>query len=74
MSTNHFGQPDGLAKGVSHVVVGLLGVALASYVLVKVLGLPKASPTYQLLAAAGAIWLHYELDMPVAKQLSAAGL
>lgn len=74
MSTNQSEQPDALAKGVSHAVVGVLGAVVATYVLVSVLGMRKASPTYQLLAAGGAIWMHYQLDLPVAKQLSAAGL
>jgi hypothetical protein len=74
MNSNRSGQSDALAKGVSHVAVGVMAAVVAGYVLVNLFGMRKASPAYQLLAAGGAIWLHYELDMPVAKKLSAAGL
>jgi hypothetical protein len=68
------GRPDSLAQGVSHAAVGIVSAALATYVLVGLLGMRKASTGFQLVAAAGGIWLHHQLDMPIAKRLAAAGL
>jgi hypothetical protein len=42
--------------------------------LVNALGVRKAALTYQLAAGAAAVWLHYELDLPVARSLAQLGL
>lgn len=66
-------EPDDLAKGLSHAVVGIVGAAAIGALLVN-FGVRKAGPTYQLVAGAAAIWLHYQMDLPVARKLGELGL
>ncbi len=67
-------QPDAFAKAVSHAAVGIIAAVVASYVIVGVFGIRKNSGVYAVLAAGGAIWMHAEYDMPVAKVLVGLGL
>lgn len=67
-------MPSSTAKGVSHVVVGVVGTLVVGTAIVKVLGIRKGALLYQLLAGAALIGLHYEFDMPVAKGLSELGV
>ena len=71
---NSQSQPDALAKGISHATVGIAAAVLASYVIVGIFGIRKNSAAYTVLAAGGAMWLHAEYDMPVAKVLGGLGL
>jgi hypothetical protein len=71
---NSHGQPDALARGASHVIVGVAAAVTAGYVMVNLVNQRKGTPAYQLAAAGLAIWAHYELDLPVAKKLDAMGL
>lgn len=66
-------KPDALAKGASHVIVGVASAIVVGYVIVNLAGLRKASPRFQLVAAAG-IWLHSEMDLLLARRLAEAGL
>lgn len=66
-------QPDDLATGLSHAVVGVLGATAIGALLVS-LGVRKGAPAYQLMAGVATIWLHYEMDMPVARKLAELGL
>lgn len=74
MSGTQTGQPDDLANGVSHVLVGLFGTLVIGAVAVKALGIRKASPAYQVAVGLAMIWLHFEIDMPVAKGLAELGI
>ncbi len=67
-------QPDALAKGISHAAVGIVAAVIASYIIVGMLGIRKNSGIYTALAAGGAMWMHAQYDMPVAKALNGFGL
>lgn len=66
-------QPDALAKGASHVIVGVAAAIIVGCVLVNFAGPRKASPLFQFLAAGAAIWFHNEMDLPLAKKLAETG-
>jgi hypothetical protein len=67
-------QPDAFAKGMSHAAVGIVAAVVASYVIVGIFGIRKNSGVYTILAAGGAMWMHADYDMPVAKVLAGLGL
>ncbi|HEY0167134.1 MAG TPA: hypothetical protein VGB75_08840 [Jatrophihabitans sp.] len=67
-------QPDAFAKGLAHAAVAVVAAVVASYVIVGIFGIRRNSGVYTILAAGGAMWMHAEYDMPVAKVLGELGL
>jgi hypothetical protein len=65
--------PDAIAKNASHVV-GAISTLVASYVLKTLFGVRRPTAGSRLLLAGGAVWIHAELDLPVAKKLAELGL
>lgn len=66
-------QPDAFTTVMSHVAVGVIATIVARYVIVGILDIRKNSGLYTILVAGGAMWMHTEYDLPVAKALDRLG-